>query len=69
MNKGKIGEYACNSCGRKWYSGNYDNNSYQLCKACKGNLKFPPNPLRSTKGAHLNSNWRSQGVRGITSPF
>lgn len=41
MNKGKIGEYACNPCGRKWYSGNYDNNSYQLCKACNKTKCFP----------------------------
>ena len=32
-----------------------------------------PKPLRSTLGrakrAHMNSNWRSQGVRGMKSPY
>ena len=49
MDKGRIGEYSCNPCGRKWYSGNFDRNSYQLCKSCEKTKCLP-------KIIHYNTN-------------
>ena len=49
MDKGRFGEYTCNPCGRKWYSGNFDHNSYQLCKSCEKTKCLP-------KIIHYNTN-------------